>query len=143
MGRPKNKIVWDCYTKINPKGVKCNYCKKEYMQANVNKMESHLMACIHCPREIKSEIRGLASASTSNSESLAHGSELSMSSIDSDGSGRATPSTSARALTPRPVHREIDSFFDKISAPENVRSYLKRNHKYSLDFYVPVFCRKS
>lgn len=113
MGRPKNDDVWACFTKTPAKGVECRYCKKKYMFANVNKMESHLLTCFKCPEDMRAKIRDHAGTSNFNQTSRSGSS----SSAESDCSGRSTASPSSTKI----ARKGLYGFVDNMSARENVR----------------------
>lgn len=127
MVRPKNEIVWKCFTKKDH-GSHCNYCKKKYIFANVSKMTNHILACFKCPEEIKKDIRAQRAAAALNSQSKSgtdtqsHSSETDEGSDQSASSSKsiafATPSTSAQKQT-----KLLGSFVDHMTADENVSNY--------------------
>lgn len=129
MVRPKNEIVWKCFTKKND-GSHCNYCKKKYVFANVSKMTNHILACFKCPEEIKKDIRTQRAGaafnpqSKSGSDTRSHSSETDAESDQSASSSKsiafATPSTSTSVQKQTKL---LGSFVDHMTADENVSSY--------------------
>lgn len=113
MGRPKNEIVWNNFTKSGLgnklNGATCKHCKQSYMIANVNKMTTHLLSCFKCPEEIRVEIRKEQSSSGKSSQNVS-----SCSSAESECSDISAPSTSKIA------RKGIESYFDNVSIQENV-----------------------
>lgn len=115
MGRPKNEIVWNNFTKTGLgdklKGATCKHCKQSYMIANVNKMTTHLLSCFKCPDEIRVQIRKYVEQSNSGKSSR---NASSCSSAESECSDISGPSTSKIA------RKGIEGYFDNISVQENV-----------------------
>lgn len=120
MGK-KNQVVWGCYTKLE-KGVECNYCKKKYMVGNVNKMQSHLLACLRTPDDVKKIIREMsakASFDQQSNQSLS-ASDDSIADLDSSMSSASSSAIS----TPKVVQKKMFGFIDKLTAEESVRHFL-------------------
>jgi hypothetical protein len=134
MGRTKNVDVWRHFT-TNDEGTECNFCKKMYKSKNVNKLESHLLSCLHCPDVVKLRINRkqsqiLPQTSTQVSTQLSNitenlnDNESSTSSIamSSPQSSRASTPQSSRASTPTLMSlKPLSMFFDRMSDQDNVR----------------------
>lgn len=134
MGRPKNEHVWTCFTKTGTKGVECKYCKKKYIHGNVNKMESHLLACFKCPEEVRVKIRDHAGQSNFNETSQ---SGASGSSTESDCSGRSHSTSSTSKI----ARKGLIGFLDKMSVHEKVSSKDSHIHRFTfLIFTVHSLC---
>lgn len=114
MGRPKNDDVWACFTKTAAQGVECKYCKKKYAFANVNKMESHLLACFKCPEEMRAKVRDHVAKSKFNQTSQSGSS----SSTESDGAGRS--SSTSFPSSSKIARKGLYGFVDNMSVGENV-----------------------
>lgn len=143
MGRNKNVSVWRHFTTTN-NGTECNFCKKVYKFKNVNKLESHLLSCLHCPDMIRaqfnkkpSQTSTQGSTQSSNIVRSLIGNESSTSAIamSSPQSSRASSPQSSRASTPQSSRASTPSradtptlmsmtplakFFDRMSDQENV-----------------------
>lgn len=124
MGRPKNEVVWNCFTKSGEKGVTCKFCKKQYMIGNVNKLSAHLLVCFKCPEDVRVQIRKYAEESNFNRSSQSAGSS---SSAESDCSSRSNLSAV------KPARKGFNSFFDSMPAQENV------SPKYIVHLIVSIF----
>lgn len=121
MGK-KNQVVWDCYTTLD-KGVECKYCKKKYMVGNVNKMQSHLLACLRTPDDVKKVIREIsakASFDQQTNQSLS-ASDDSIADLDSSMSSASSSAVS----TPKLKQKNMLGFIDKLTADENVRHFFR------------------
>lgn len=134
MGRNKNVNVWRHFT-TNNEGTECNFCKKVYKSQNVNKLENHLLSCIHCPDAVKSRIgrkeshilpqtSTQVSVQSSNiAENLIDNDSSSSSiAIPSPQSSRASTPQSSRPSTPTLMSlKPLSMFFDRMSDQDNVR----------------------
>lgn len=118
MGRKQNQVVWDCFTK-HEKGATCKFCQKRYMVANVNKMESHLIACLRVPDETRKVIREMQNKKVFDDQSSKSLSTSDISDLDSSNSSALLSST------PVPKKKNISNFFDNLSNAENVSSSLR------------------
>lgn len=93
MGRPKNEVVWNCFTKFGGKGAMCKYRKKNYQVANVIKTKClfiYLLTCFKCHDDVRVQIRKYAAQSNFDKLSESAGS----SSCSSAESGCSGPSSS-------------------------------------------------
>lgn len=133
MGRTKNQNVWRNFTDKS-KLIECNFCKKSYQSKNVNKLQGHLLTCLHCPDIVKSRLR-----SKESKEQHAQPFDNPNMEVDDSSSSTATTSrSSSRASTPQPNSRPqtpnisnppthsstlkpMAMFYDRMGDQENVR----------------------
>lgn len=138
MGRNKKANVWRHFS-IKNGDYECNFCKKVYKSKNVNKLENHLIACLHCPVSIKVQInRNPSQVSTpaltpSSTQPPTQPSNISENQLDNDedssnsiissaSANRTSTPHSSRAGTPTSMSmRPVSLFFDRMSDQENVR----------------------
>lgn len=124
MGRKQNEKVWNQFKAVG-KGAECQHCKKNYVFANVNKMQTHLLKCTQCPEEI----RRIIEKESTDSE------------LDTSNSSQAssTSAFSTSKSTPKSKTARISSFVDRITVAENVsHSHLFFQH---FSYIFLVCCR--
>lgn len=126
--------VWRHFTDKGDAGTACNFCNKLYTFKNVNKLENHLVKCLHCPDTVKEQLKS-KTMTQPRAPAVSHDDESDSSSVSNatvshssrSSTSTPTPLQSSRPGTPSSSHpssskqRPLAMFLDRMSDEENVR----------------------